>query len=729
MTTEPIPVSDPILAATSVAKPAPPPGAKVPAKAPAGNSPAGRLAAASGVTPARKQAVIAGTAVAGLAAGLFGMNLLWPGVAPAPKDDPPFHADTGPIPPPAEPLPAAAAPAPKHTTTPLASAGLAVTPVPLPKAVAPAALPPAELPAAKPGTARPRADAGKGSPPAVVPAALTLAPPDALVPPSKYGDVVPAGFKVPPPPTPDLGPPPVSPAPAPLPPAAEFIPKAPTTAAPAAPPRPGISISMERVSSEPPPFVVPPTVELTPPDKPARPLTPAIPGPDAEAPGMKPGGTGGASTRGGELIWPREVVAPASKPGADGDPRPGSRGHESAGLIPPTTRAGGPAVPPGPDAAFKPADAPPLMPGPDATSKPKPADGPPIDFTPSVIPIGGSEPPKVPAAPPALPTAPAMAFPAVGPPGIPAAPPLPDLPGVPPAAAPLATPVTPTVPAIPAPPSPFEVQPPPPASPPPAPAAPAPAVTPPTPVKLPPIPGEPVGPLTSPDVKLPPPAEGAFAPSPPPAATRPVETPTPAPAVRPPEPAASLPDPAPKPLTFTKPAGGADVRPAGGSNTGERPPQTSFDVQLHEPRAGETYESISRDWYNSPNLAAALRAYNRNKPLTGGGTVDVPPLGDLRRMFPQLVGGAASRTASSGGEWAASTPVSGVRAESSPAGGVRDFVVPAGGMTMREVAAETLGTANRWSEIWELNKEQTAPNRPLPPGTRLRLPADARAGS
>lgn len=177
----------------------------------------------------------------------------------------------------------------------------------------------------------------------------------------------------------------------------------------------------------------------------------------------------------------------------------------------------------------------------------------------------------------------------------------------------------------------------------------------------------------------------------------------------------------PSTLQFRKPAGSDDVRPVS-ATAGERPARTDFDVGLHEPRAGETYETISEEWYNTKKLAAALRAYNRNKTLQGQGPVEVPPIDVLRRAFPQFTSGdgrMSSTVPSAGAEWSA--PGVGT-SETYRTVGAKEFVVPAGGMTMRDAARTALGRDTRWGELYELNPEITNPGAVLPAGTRLRLP-------
>src|SRR5262249_51945296 len=185
-------------------------------------------------------------------------------------------------------------------------------------------------------------------------------------------------------------------------------------------------------------------------------------------------------------------------------------------------------------------------------------------------------------------------------------------------------------------------------------------------------------------------------------------------------------------MEFRKRGGNREVGPAGPP---ERAPSTSFDVDLYEPRAGDTYESISREFYNDTRYAAALREFNKGQPLQGGKQVEVPPIHVLRKRFPQLVGtnpaampgpAPAARPTSISGtapDWG--TPGA-AEAPTFRASGSQTFRVPAGGMTMPAIAKLTLGSEQRWSEIWELNKSITAPGEPLPAGTEVKLPPGAK---
>jgi nucleoid-associated protein YgaU len=187
----------------------------------------------------------------------------------------------------------------------------------------------------------------------------------------------------------------------------------------------------------------------------------------------------------------------------------------------------------------------------------------------------------------------------------------------------------------------------------------------------------------------------------------------------------------PKP-DYTKPPGGLAPLPAG-PGTDVRP-QTSFDVDLYQVRSGDSYESISREYYNDTRYARALAEYNRRKPLTGG-HIEVPPIHILRKYYSQLIGGTAVSPSPSPGVTA---PVNFVptgrpddaapqfRPSGGNASGPKTYRVAAQGINIPAVAKQTLGTDQRWKEIWDLNPQITKPGDYLPIGTELRLPPDAK---
>jgi nucleoid-associated protein YgaU len=239
-----------------------------------------------------------------------------------------------------------------------------------------------------------------------------------------------------------------------------------------------------------------------------------------------------------------------------------------------------------------------------------------------------------------------------------------------------------------------------------------------------PVGGSPPAPATPPDFGPAPATPKTPTPPKPqetPAAIKPISGP---PALPPANPNTGAGTPGAK-LEFTKPENRNTVTPI--TNI-ERTPTTSYDVDLYEPKSGDTYEAISREFYNDTRYAPALRAYNRNKPLQGAGPLDVPPLHVIKRYGQGAspggnVGTPVSRPGGTG-EWGpapANTPGTG----SVRNGGDKTFRVPQGGMSMRAVARLTLGNEQRWNEVYQLNPH-LRPDEILPAGTDLRLPSDAR---
>jgi hypothetical protein len=159
-------------------------------------------------------------------------------------------------------------------------------------------------------------------------------------------------------------------------------------------------------------------------------------------------------------------------------------------------------------------------------------------------------------------------------------------------------------------------------------------------------------------------------------------------------------------ITLDKQPGVAGVSPARSSS----PPRTDFDLDLHEPKAGETYASISRLHYGDARYAEALRTFNRNLELGRGGVVEVPPLYVLRRLSAPAGGAVGEPGAIRGVDW---SPAPGRSASPS-------FEVTRDGMTMWDVAEEVLGDRRQWKRVADANPGLD-PNG-LTRGTRLRLP-------
>ena len=139
-------------------------------------------------------------------------------------------------------------------------------------------------------------------------------------------------------------------------------------------------------------------------------------------------------------------------------------------------------------------------------------------------------------------------------------------------------------------------------------------------------------------------------------------------------------------------------------------------MDIYQPKVGESWESIAREYYNDAKYAPALRAYNRDRSLQGG-SVDVPPIHVLRRVSTSgpAQGFPVGRTG--GDSWGAAV---------STGGGTRTFRVPDGGLSLPAIAKLVLGSEQRWTDIYDLNPQFTKADEILPAGTELKLPADAR---
>ncbi len=176
----------------------------------------------------------------------------------------------------------------------------------------------------------------------------------------------------------------------------------------------------------------------------------------------------------------------------------------------------------------------------------------------------------------------------------------------------------------------------------------------------------------------------------------------------------------PKPLTieYSKPAGSLDVKPA---PTPDRTAVTSFDVDLHEPKNGDTYSTISKEFYNDVKYAGALQEYNGGRPLKTSVWVQVPPIHVLKKRYPQLIGSVVPASGKTGDVW-------GPSGEATPAfraTGQRTFTVPTGGMTMGSIARDTLGSPNRWQDLYAVNPS-LSPGEVLPAGTVVKIPAEVK---
>ncbi|MCS7015379.1 MAG: LysM peptidoglycan-binding domain-containing protein [Gemmatales bacterium] len=168
-----------------------------------------------------------------------------------------------------------------------------------------------------------------------------------------------------------------------------------------------------------------------------------------------------------------------------------------------------------------------------------------------------------------------------------------------------------------------------------------------------------------------------------------------------------------------------------------------YEVQRYTIRPGDNWELLSRWKYGTERFAQALATYNRERDprlaqLSVGVVVFLPPAEVLQRRYPQLVGNhvpwgnpgsAPGHVPAPGytpsGTSGASNPTLTTPVENSTGGPYRFYRVQAND-TLWLIAKRTLGSGDRWPEIYRLNRDVIQDVNHLPPGTTLRLPSDAR---
>lgn len=176
----------------------------------------------------------------------------------------------------------------------------------------------------------------------------------------------------------------------------------------------------------------------------------------------------------------------------------------------------------------------------------------------------------------------------------------------------------------------------------------------------------------------------------------------------------------PAPALGGAPAAGLAAPPTAAILT---PQVESYDEETHRCTANDSFRAISQKYYQSDRYAQALWLFNRNHPmaaegvqqnppvLQAGTAVYIPPTRILEKYYASALSGAAA-----GAETAAAA-----------ASAERQYRVRRSGETVYDIARRTLGSGDRWMEIYRLNQQQRLdPMSPVPAGLVLRLPADAR---
>lgn len=186
-----------------------------------------------------------------------------------------------------------------------------------------------------------------------------------------------------------------------------------------------------------------------------------------------------------------------------------------------------------------------------------------------------------------------------------------------------------------------------------------------------------------------------------------------------------------KPLEPVVGAGGVAPAPLpAGFNTPPalQPPvseaKTEYDVDLHQPRAGDTYATVSQAYYNGPQYAAALQAFNKNRPISQLAEVQVPPLHVIRKFAP-------ARPADPPPERFQPVRGPGEDIEWNRPGAAQGgqpvytiFPVPRKGLTLRDVAKMYYGNERSWTKLNNPKNPKFDPDEELPVGTQLHVPTE-----
>lgn len=180
----------------------------------------------------------------------------------------------------------------------------------------------------------------------------------------------------------------------------------------------------------------------------------------------------------------------------------------------------------------------------------------------------------------------------------------------------------------------------------------------------------------------------------------------------------------------------------------------SYDLTTITPRQGETYATLSQQLYGTPRYARALEAYLRDydprlATLQPGRPLSLPPAEVLVRRFGDMMEENAKgeplarsetprkadqETAKASSRNTPQAPRSGPtnregdrqagEVEASQDGQLR-YRVRAND-TLYAIAKRTLGSGDRWADIYNLNKDLLRGGVEVEPGMVLRLPANAR---
>lgn len=172
------------------------------------------------------------------------------------------------------------------------------------------------------------------------------------------------------------------------------------------------------------------------------------------------------------------------------------------------------------------------------------------------------------------------------------------------------------------------------------------------------------------------------------------------------------------PLKASSPSGEADTQT---SRSVAQPP-TTFDYVLTQ---AETYWSLSQKVYDSPRFFQALAEYHRGLGLDiwhleTGMHLPIPPAQWLQDQYPDKILGATPTITTSGYD----VGIPAIHGLFLDEEGIPNYRVQPGD-TLQGIAQKVLGRASRWMQLYEMNREILATDKPLKVGMILRLPRDA----
>jgi hypothetical protein len=184
------------------------------------------------------------------------------------------------------------------------------------------------------------------------------------------------------------------------------------------------------------------------------------------------------------------------------------------------------------------------------------------------------------------------------------------------------------------------------------------------------------------------------------------------------------------------------------------PQVDSYDEETYRLKPGDSFRTISQAKYYTEKYERALMLWNRNHPrasdgarqdppvLQPGQDVYIPPIRMLEKYYPEE--GAEPPSAAPPAPPPPPAPTGSVgldtprmpngapivaaapSAPARPAAGVeKSYRVRGSGEMLLTIARQTLGNGDRWVEIYQLNPRYD-PKQPIPGGSVLRLPKDAR---